>query len=643
MKSIVYACLLGLCLVSCKKASTSKSTGAPKGAKASSCVAPLASGTVPPSGPVQAAGLYLTSDDISVNTSRFGGTSTVSIDVDPFKLGEKAGVSGEVPPFYIQYRICTSADRECLKQGKWHHDFTFSSAQLAKLPSGNLTISVKMCVDELSLVEGSQASALSNSCSKEEPCYCGKQADKSFSNTQSGKNADSILISSFNELSESRDRLFALTRGYHKDAVAYVNRCSADQKNNSAIWFQYAQNIANFSSSELAWISQNFGQEMQSFVRFLQTGSGLNLAETPPETCPAGTVDNEEDTGFTDEELEEEYGEEDFSEIPTDAGAIDMPLDSTGTGIDSGVFGTLSVNSGTSVTTTTSETKSGGALMLGGLIFVTGGILLADWGMKRFTQHRVTDIFNILGGTKSPFLQKVLGQFNSIGYATSEVNKSIVAINNAIESGDWDELQKARSKFKTDVQRLNTVVGKRFDVPSKIPTSPDGTPPKLKSPGKIGYQIQEDIKKWQKLIDVELDTKLVQKDLDSGKKGLEVKSGEKLELANLYKRALAAGSDIDFDKEGKAIDKLHTDDIKAQKSGNRQGVGKLAIIPGALLAILGYFMVSGSDSSTGLAAGTTVTCGQFQKTASSWESQISSVLKDIRNAQNQIDIRSSQR
>ncbi len=227
-------------------------------------------GTVQPSGPVSANALHLMAEDLTLSSTNYG-PSWIQVHINPLNLGQRADTPGEVPPFFMMYRVCSSNDSACLQDGTWYRDFTFSSSPLANLPSGELTISAKVCVDDLSSVQADPAAALVNNCTPDAPCYCGASIHHSFTNTLDLSKIDTQLETAASELAKEREQLFKLAQGYHREAISYVNTCAADREApQDAAWFQYAQNIANFTSSESAWIAASYGTELQKFIGLLR-------------------------------------------------------------------------------------------------------------------------------------------------------------------------------------------------------------------------------------------------------------------------------------------------------------------------------------------------------------------------------------
>ncbi|MBI2601504.1 MAG: hypothetical protein HYW48_00460 [Deltaproteobacteria bacterium] len=289
-------------ILSCKTRTARKPSAAAKEAalaEKGACPEPDV-GLFGPREPMSLAGLQLASGDVKVSSTDYKPNAfTTRITVDPFALGRKnneglglslveGGAGIEVPPVFVMWKACQKTGQQCSNNGNWAKSYDFTINDLSKLPTGVLTVSIRACVEDLALVVPQEQSALTNSCTSEDPCYCGKEVKVPYLQKDFAS-SDADLNKLAQDIQNAKAVIFQRANAYIQSAKSYLRSCSQDAGTTP---YEYARNIASYTSDELAYLTDSLGYAMIDFTNSLikeaSTGGELGLAEGTPSACFKG-------------------------------------------------------------------------------------------------------------------------------------------------------------------------------------------------------------------------------------------------------------------------------------------------------------------------------------------------------------------
>lgn len=269
--------LLGIVIGSCakrkeiSKGSTANGTGlsgdtpSPAEAIGTSAVPQIAPGDLN----IPAGALSMTSEASSPSTA------SISIDVDSNQIGQglklEGGSTTDISPVFLMWKACTTDGKTCYSND-FIKSYDFNIANITGLPKGLLKVQAKLCVDDLKFITGAEKKSMKNQCSNTAPCYCGPETSQQFMNDVDSANASPEYVTAAQTYFTEQQKLISIAQDYINQATKFVANASAADANNSIV--QYAQNIAGFSSTELAMYSENFGDYLVQVAQASQQQSG---------------------------------------------------------------------------------------------------------------------------------------------------------------------------------------------------------------------------------------------------------------------------------------------------------------------------------------------------------------------------------
>lgn len=433
---ILTGTLIFVSLFSCNKKSTT-----PKAAAKKQVCAAVADGSVSAASPVSGAGLKLEGGDVSTDSS--------GIHVNPERLAAKAGtVNGDLPPFFIMYKVCEQSDTTCQSSNNWKETPHFSINNLVGKSKGTFVISTRACVDDLNLLSERDKSKYTTSCESNSPCYCGAELKTNYTNNSDPSSQDTALKNAADQINKALHQLNYYGRHYHRQAAAYVALCS---EGNGTQDLQNAKNIANFSGAELGAMATLNPQDFVTGVADALNASDTKLAladTSSTASCPAGAIDTSSSGG-------------DIT-LPTDSDTVISPSPdvtsqasaetNTGTASSSSSTAVVSDTSTGSSSTTSSTSSSssttalkGGTIALGVVAVIAGAALVATWGLSKYTKYRVTDVLDFIGDSKPAQLAR---GGRTIASRVAAAKAAFADMDKAIKGDNWADFEKARTRYE---------------------------------------------------------------------------------------------------------------------------------------------------------------------------------------------------
>jgi len=470
---ILISLVVGL-LFSCKKSSSGGTSSGATASQSSNSCANASTSSVGSLPGVQLALADMTIPDnaVNMNSTSFSPTMpSATLDIDYSALGNNG--TTDLSPTYVLWKACSTDGKTCTNNGNWAPSYAFNIDNIPGLPLGVVNVSVKLCVSDSQFLVSSDRS---NKCSSDNPC-CGKETDFQFLNGSDPTSASPQFTAALTAYQNDQTALLTAASQYISQANSYISSCASSDAGTPGL--QYAQNIAAYSSAELAMAVDAYGND---FAQIIAAGAGLspsqklNLAANTSSPCTASSSNTSSGTTTDSSSLLSSLlggsipSGTDLSTSDT-SGFTGGGSSSSGSSSSSGALATnngsssssSSSSTGTPVvpfpttTNTSTSTNSGKAVLLGvGIVGMMVGVaILAGTGL-----HYYDGAYN--DGKYLRQLMKKIPIYNK-KVAEREKTASAFLVNNKNDPG--------YKRYEGALQRLteawNTKIAEQNDVLEK--------------------------------------------------------------------------------------------------------------------------------------------------------------------------------